>query len=195
MEGIISKYIFLIGYTVIVLFFIRSILIKKNLKKYFYISVILFLVFWIYISIFKVMKDVKEYNSYNQLKINEVTKIVINDKEINKTDKYLLFEELKFDKFTWANHPIVIDTDTIKVFTNVREYKFIIENTENQGLLVIRIDKNNNSYVTNMNDSLLRFMSNTSMKEEDKFNDDELYHAIDSVSMSKKSSAAVRSVP
>ncbi|MCD0464979.1 hypothetical protein [Flavobacterium sp. ENC] len=183
MEGIISAYLFLACFSLGVLVFICKKLEKRKLTKYLYLPIILFTIFWVYASIFMIFEDIQEYNSYNHLNINDINKIEIGNRILNKNDTNLLFEALKKDNFTWSNHPTITKIDTVKIFSKIRGYKFIIKKTSNQGVLIIRINKKGNKYVTNRNDNLLSFISEPIKK--DSLSNNRLYQEIDSISALK----------
>jgi uncharacterized membrane protein (DUF485 family) len=159
MESIILSLIFKICITFGVLIALRSYLLKYELKKYFIFGIGLFCVIWIIYTI-SVFEDIKEYNSFNSVKLNEINKILINDKTATEKNKKALYNQLKIDYLTLLNHPHVVKSDTIKVYTNSRIYKFIIEDTSNQGVLVSRINKEGNIYMINRNDILLTLIEN-----------------------------------
>lgn len=104
--------------------------------------------------------DLKEYNSYNNEIFSNVTGIVVNNQTVNKKEYHQLFEELKFDEFTWVNHPIKRKEYVVSIHTKYRIYKFKIWDTYNQGVLVYRINKNGKEFVTNRNDKVLYYLNN-----------------------------------
>ena len=124
---------------------IRSVLLKTL------IIIIYFLVNVFYFA--KFVNQLNEYNKFNNEVFTDDIKITVNGQKVNDNKK-LFFETLKFDKFSWVNHPMTKNKYKVSVFTNQREYKFIIWDTHNQGVLIIRIDENGNEYVTNQNDNL-----------------------------------------
>lgn len=70
----------------------------------------------------------------------------------------LLFDCLKYDEFSWVNHPIKKEEYFINIFTHQKVYKFRVWNTYNQGVLIYRIDDKEKEFVTNRNDRILRFL-------------------------------------
>jgi hypothetical protein len=121
---------------------------------------VLILVYFILIIgyIVTVIGDIREYYSFNEEKLSNVTNISINNHIVNKKDFKGLFEELKIDEFTWVNHPIKREEYSVKIFTNKRIYKFKILDTYNQGVLIYRINYTGKEYVTNRNDRVLFFL-------------------------------------
>jgi hypothetical protein len=129
----------------------------KNLSNYIYIPKIILVLICICIF-FITWRDIKEYNSYNNLKFDDVKKIVLNNIELNTKMKYLFFEELKKDFFYLPEHPDFIKSDSVIVFTTVRKYVFYIEVSSNQGVIVSRIDEKGNNLGMNRNDSFLKMI-------------------------------------
>ena len=157
MSGIFLKYIFAFLWTSTIFAVIRRQLIKKENPKLEYILWSVFSLVIITIISFSIV-DFQEYKSFNQVKFKEITEIRIDKKLVAENVYAKFFEELKYDKFTWVNHPKVIQKHTVTVITQKRKYSFLIENTSNQGVLVSRINQNGNSYVTNRNDYLLQYL-------------------------------------
>jgi hypothetical protein len=127
----------------------------KPLLKYIFLSI--FSVIIIVLICLPVI-DFQEYRSFNNLQAQQVLKVKIGNRIVAKKNFGKLFEELKYDEFTWVNHPRVIQKDTITIFTKKRKYLFLIKNTSNQGVLVSRINQNGSDYVTNRNDYLLQYI-------------------------------------
>jgi hypothetical protein len=97
-------------------------------------------------------------NSYNNLNFYEVKKVVLNNFELKSELRYLFFKELKKEYFYLPEHPDLIKIDSVIVFTKDRKYKFYIQISTNQGVIVSRIDENGNSLGMNRNDFLLNII-------------------------------------
>ena len=136
---------------------IRSFLIQKEKPLLEYALFAVFSLVIIILISFSII-DFQEYKSFNNLQADQVSGIKIDGKIVAKKNFDKLFEELKYDKFTWANHPRVIQKYKITIFTKKRKYNFLIENTSNQGVLVRRINQKGNDYVINRNDYLLQYI-------------------------------------
>lgn len=108
--------------------------------------------------LFKVKKNIDEYDSYNEIKYSEVIKITVNNKVIKGDKSKLLFDVLKDDSFSWVNHPMKKKEYSVSVYTKGRIYSFKILDTYNQGVLVSRVDLKGKDYVTNRNDNILFFL-------------------------------------
>lgn len=168
-----------------ILYGIYQFLDKKGKLEYFTFAFFLYLLFLMCFNYFVTYDAIVEYNSYNKLNKNEIQKITVDNEEVNQKDNILFFKELKVDEFTLVNHPDVIKTDTVVVYTKTRKYKFIIENTSNQGVLVERINKKGNNYVTNRNDRLLKFVNNKKTNTVEGLSIDELFGIFDSIPHTK----------
>ncbi|MCT2409752.1 hypothetical protein NZD88_19545 [Chryseobacterium antibioticum] len=133
--------------------------VSKQKKVKFYIP---FVIYFIMLCgyLVKAGYDLKEYNSYNNEVFSNVTGIGINNQTVNKKEYDKLFEELKFDEFTWVNHPIKRKEYFVSIHTKQRMYKFKIWDTYNQGVLVFRINKNGKEFVTNRNDKVIYYLNN-----------------------------------
>ena len=137
-------------------------IIRKNFfkKENVLLEYILFSVFSLIIILlisFSVI-DYQEYKSFNNLQANQIIEVKIDGKVIAKKNFDKLFDELKYDEFSWVNHPIVIRKYAITILTKKRKYLFLIEDTSNQGVLVSRINQKGNDYVINRNDYLLQYI-------------------------------------
>lgn len=132
-----------------------AVLRQKKIK--FYIPLIIY-IFLLSSYILKVLGDIKDYQSFNKENFSNVTGISINDVMV-EYDKYQsIFECLKYDEFTWVNHPTKKREYFINVFTHEKVYKFKIWNTFNEGVLIYRINDKGKEFVTNRNDRILQFI-------------------------------------
>ncbi|MGG5210827.1 hypothetical protein ACQWU4_18055 [Chryseobacterium sp. MIQD13] len=129
---------------------------KTKIKPYILYALYLVLIF---VFSFRIMKEIKEYNAFNQEDFSNIIKILIDDREIDKEIVKPLFEELKHDDFTWVDHPIKRKEYFINVYTHKRIYRFKIWDTYNQGVLVSRFDCDGKDFITNRNDKLLYFLN------------------------------------
>lgn len=77
---------------------------------------------------------------------------------VNYKNRRFIFECLKYDEFTWVNHPTKKKEYFIKIFTHQKVYKFRIWNTYNEGVLIYRIDDKGREFVTNRNDKILQYL-------------------------------------
>jgi hypothetical protein len=136
---------------------IRGLLIKKEkpLLEYGLFSV--FSLTIIALISFSLL-DYQEYQSFNNLEAKQIREIKIDGKLVDQKRFDKLFEELKYDEFTWVNHPSVSQKYTIAIRTKKRKYLFLIESTSNQGVLVTRINQRGSDYITNRNDFLLQYL-------------------------------------
>lgn len=135
-----------------------QILNKNDKLEFFIIPFSLYLISLISFNYFVTYRNITEYKSFNNLDIKDVEIIYINKKNIVKDGMIILFNELKNDQFSWVNHPVIINSDTILVKTKSRDFKFIIQNTSNQGVLIMRINKEEKDYVINRNDNLFKLI-------------------------------------
>ncbi|PQA91073.1 hypothetical protein B0A69_18505 [Chryseobacterium shigense] len=145
---------------IIFVFFILTILLPvvvKQKKINFYIPFTIYVVLLTGYFV-KVGHDFKEYNSYNHEIFSNVTGVVIDNQVVIGEKCHELFEELKFDEFTWVNHPVKRKEYFVTVYTKQRPYKFKIWDTYNQGVLVFRINKKGKEFVTNRNDQLIYYL-------------------------------------
>jgi len=132
-----------------------AVLRQKKIK--FYIPIVIyFLLLLTYL--FKVSGDVKDYQSYNKEVFSSVTHISINGVTINRDKCQLIFDCLKYDEFSWVNHPIKKKEYFINIFTHQKVYKFRVWNTYNQGVLIYRINDQGKEFVTNRNDIILQYI-------------------------------------
>ncbi|QQQ29050.1 hypothetical protein [Chryseobacterium indoltheticum] len=144
---------------VFVIFFLTLMLLAvlRQKKIKFYIPLIIY-IFLLSSYILKVLGDIKDYQSFNKENFSNVTGISINDVMV-EYDKYQsIFECLKYDEFTWVNHPTKKREYFINVFTHEKVYKFKIWNTFNEGVLIYRINDKGKEFVTNRNDRILQFI-------------------------------------
>lgn len=157
MLGLFSKYLFAVLWTFLAFLVIRRKLIQKEKEKPASVLLVIYS-FVVVMIIYGCIIDLREYNSFNNLKTNQIIGLRIGEKWTAKNNLDNIFKELKDDEFTWVNHPNVTQRDTITVFTKERKYLFLIKNTSNQGVLVSRINQMGSDYVINRNDNLLAFM-------------------------------------
>lgn len=157
MTGLLLKYIFIFLWTSVVYLVLRRELVIKRKFRFSFVILPLYIVLIVTEISFSII-DFKEYNSFNNIQATQVTGIKVSQKIVSENDFNNLMTELKHDEFTWVNHPNVTQKDTLTVFTKDREYLFLIENTSNQGVLVSRINRNGNEYITNKNNYLLQYI-------------------------------------
>ena len=157
MTGLLSKYIFALLFASFVFLFIRKNFNKKENVVLEYILFSVFSLVIIFIISFSII-DYQEYDSFNNLQAKQIIDIKIDGKMVAKKNIGKLFEELKYDEFTWVNHPQVTQKNTITIFTKKRKYRFLIEVTSNQGVLVKRVNQKGSDYVINRNDYLLQYL-------------------------------------
>ena len=158
MGGLYLNLLFVFLFSSVILFgFLSSNKLKPVIVK---ISII---IIYFIVNIFNFINfanDVIEYDSFNEEVFSEKTKIKINDVLVDSKISEPLFSVLKFDSFSWVNHPSIKKEYKIVIFTNNKNYKFIIWDTYNQGILVKRLNSSDNEYVTNRNDGLRIFLEN-----------------------------------
>ncbi|MGE6394320.1 hypothetical protein [Chryseobacterium scophthalmum] len=128
---------------------------QKRIK--FYIPLIIY-IFLLFSYLLKVSNDIKYYQSFNSENFSNVTGISINDVMIDYDKCESLFECLKYDEFSWVNHPTKKKEYIINIFTRKKVYKFRVSNTYNQGVLIYRINDKGKEFVTNRNDRILQFL-------------------------------------
>lgn len=145
---------------IIFVFFIVTLLLIACLRLKavkFYIPVgIYFIVLFLYGL--KVSVDIRDYQAYNQLDFSKVTRISINNVQVDKRQYKTLFEDLKYDEFSWVDHPIKRKEYFINILTHTKEYRFKVWDTHNQGVLISRINDDGKEYVTNRNDRILQYL-------------------------------------
>lgn len=131
---------------------LKSVIIKISIIIiYFIVNIMNFINF---------ANDVYEYDRFNEEIFSEKTKIKINGIWVDSKISEPLFSVLKLDSFSWVNHPSIKKEYKIVVFTNDKNYKFIIWDTNNQGILIKRLNSFDDVYVTNRNDGLRIFLEN-----------------------------------
>ena len=108
--------------------------------------------------ILKVLGDIKDYQSFNKENFSNVTGISINGVMVEYDKCQSIFECLKYDEFTWVNHPTKKREYFINVFTHEKVYKFKIWKTFNEGVLIYRINDKRKEFVTNRNDRILQYI-------------------------------------
>lgn len=67
----------------------------------------------------------------------------------------MVFNDLKDDFFTWGVNLKVLSEKSVDIKTNEKSYKFIVQNTSNEGVIVSRLDAKGKVYVVNRNDKLI----------------------------------------
>jgi hypothetical protein len=157
MEGIYFNFLIVLVFSLIVylVFFYKLLILKnKNYIKILKIIYAIFVCYWIYNLINKTLS----YNTFNDIDYQDVKKIIICDKIVDEKDKYDLFNDLKKDEFTSVEHPLDIRELYIIVVTNNRNFKFKIRKTSNIGILVNRIDINDDENYTNLNNKLEKYI-------------------------------------
>lgn len=152
MEGLYSKYIFLILWLTIAFVGVKkeaSIEKRGYLKLFNRIAVLVAMLCAVLACC-----DLSQYWCYNNTKFTLVSSVEINGRQLTKKQQKQLFSEIKQDEFTWVNHPIVTRADTVKVLTQDDIFIFTIKHTTNEGVLVSRAVNEHSDYVTNRNDQL-----------------------------------------
>lgn len=144
---------------VFVIFFLTLMLLAvlRQKKIKFYIPLIIY-IFLLFSYILKVLGDIKDYQSFNKENFSNVTGISINGVMVEYDKCQSIFECLKYDEFTWVNHPTKKREYFINVFTHEKVYKFKIWNTFNEGVLIYRINDKRKEFVTNRNDRILQYI-------------------------------------
>jgi len=123
----------------------------------FYIPLGIYIILLFFYSL-KVTADIKDYQLYNREDFSDVTGISINNVLVDKEQYKMLFENLKYDEFSWVNHPIKRKEYFINIFTRKKVYKFKVWDTYNQGVLISRINDGGKEFVTNRNDYILQYL-------------------------------------
>ncbi|GEM_PF-2560448 len=123
----------------------------------FYIPLGIYIILLFFYSL-KVTADIKDYQLYNREDFSDVTGISINNVLVDKEQYKMLFENLKYDEFSWVNHPIKRKEYFINIFTRKKVYKFKVWDTYNQGVLISRINDDGKEFVTNRNDYILQYL-------------------------------------
>lgn len=158
MGGLYLNLLFVILFSSVILF---AFLLNKKLKYViFKISIIIIYFIVNIMNFINFVNDVNEYDRFNKEVFSEKTKIQVNGILIDSKISEPLFTVLKLDSFSWVNHPSLKKEYEIVIFTNNSNYKFIIWDTYNQGILVKRLDSFGNEYVTNRNEGLRVFLDN-----------------------------------
>ncbi|AZA77156.1 hypothetical protein EG347_06385 [Chryseobacterium sp. G0186] len=150
-----SIYIGIIFVCFIATVLLIAVLRLKTVK--FYIPIGIYIIVLFFYSL-KVTADIKNYQSYNREDFSDVTGISINNVMVDKEQYKMFFEGLKYDKFSWVNHPIKRKEYFINIFTRKKVYKFKVWDTHNQGVLVSRINDDGKEFVTNRNDYILQYL-------------------------------------
>ncbi|KQM30435.1 hypothetical protein [Chryseobacterium sp. Leaf201] len=145
---------------IVFVFFIVTVLLIASLR---FKTVKFYIPLGIYIMILflyglKVTANIRNYQSYNQEDFSDVTGISINNVMVNKEQYKMLFEDLKYDEFSWVNHPTKRKEYFINIFTRKKTYKFKVWDTYNQGVLISRIKDDGKEFVTNRNDRILQYL-------------------------------------
>lgn len=145
---------------IIFVFFIVTVLLIASLRLKtvkFYIPLgIYFMILFLYGL--KITADIRNYQSYHQQDFSDVTGISINNVMVDKNQYKMLFEDLKYDEFSWVNHPIKRKEYFINIFTRKKVYKFKVWDTYNQGVLISRINDDGKEFVTNKNNRILQYL-------------------------------------
>ncbi|WP_265131038.1 hypothetical protein [Chryseobacterium oranimense] len=123
----------------------------------FYIPIGIYIILLFFYSL-KVTADIQDYQLYNREDFSDVTGISINNVLVDKEQHKMLFENLKYDEFSWVNHPIKRKEYFINIFTRKKVYKFKVWDTYNQGVLISRINDDGKEFVTNRNDYILQYL-------------------------------------
>ncbi|HCM32548.1 MULTISPECIES: hypothetical protein [Chryseobacterium] len=145
---------------IVVVCFIATVLLIAALRLKtvkFYIPIGIYIILLFFYSL-KVSADIKNYQLYNQEDFSDVTGISINNVMVDKEQYKMLFENLKYDEFSWVNHPTKRKEYFINIFTRKKVYKFKIWDTYNQGVLISRINDDGKEFVTNRNDYILQYL-------------------------------------